>query len=94
MTISPEEAKFDRRQKLAKKEESSMPCAQVCQLQATNESHKIDPEGICSIKDVCVDIIHSFEGQMADDESLESESQNTNFDFVRANWRELGRNYP
>lgn len=71
-----------------------MTCAQVCQFQAINESIEINQEGIYSIKDVCVDIIHFFKGQMLDDESLEIESQNTNPDFVRANWRAVGRDYP
>lgn len=35
-----------------------------------------------------------FEGQTLDGDSPESESQNTNPDFVRANWRALGRGYP
>lgn len=55
LTISPEEAKFERRQNLLK--ESSLSCTQVHQLQTANE---VNQEEICNTKDVCVDIIHSF----------------------------------
>lgn len=39
----------------------------------------------------CVDIIHSFKGQTSAKELLECELQNTNTDFVRTNWKTLGR---
>lgn len=51
LTISLEEFEFERRQNLLK--ESTSSCAQICQLQNENG---VNQEGICSIKDVCVDI--------------------------------------
>lgn len=80
MIISPEEVEFERRQNLVK--ESSLSCTQECQLQNSNE---VNQEGICSIKDMCVDIVHSFKGQMSVEEPLECELQNANIDFVRTN---------
>lgn len=73
LTISPKEVEFERRQNPAK--ESSLSCTKLCQLQNANE---VNQEGICSIKDVCVDIIHSFKGQTLVEEPLECELQNAN----------------
>lgn len=89
LTISPKEAKFERRQNLLK--ECSLSCTQVYQLQNANE---VNQEEICSTKDVCFDIIHSFKGQTSIEEPLECELQNANINLVKANSETLEKDNP
>lgn len=70
--MSPEEVEFERRQTSI---ESSRSHEQMCQLK----------EGHCNIKDVEVDIIHSFEYQASNDESLKDESQASSSNFITNN---------
>lgn len=79
-TISPEEVEFKRRQNPLK--ESTSSCAQKCQLLNAIE---VNQEGIYIIKDLCVDIIHSFKGQTSVERSLECELQNPNINLVKTN---------
>lgn len=61
-TISLEEAKYERRQEMARKE---VEAPQICQIQASNETDsntKISSEKACYPKDIQVDMIHLFEG--------------------------------
>lgn len=93
-TIILEEAKYERRQEVARK---AIKATQICQIQASNETDsnvKIVSEKVCYPKDIQVDMIHSFEGQTSANRPLEGETQFTHSNFARANWRVIKRVYP